>query len=139
MWIDYIENNNYISNLYKYKTPNIDGVIIDEVIIESNEHIQLILRFEIHDMPDKMPTEWEEENYDRFIFVLKLESANIKSIAINGDNFRNVNIDISEINNGLKRIIGKNKLGKSIFEFEGEKIFIEEILGYNYEYSLEIW
>ena len=138
MWIDYIENDNYIGNLYNYKTPKIDDVIIEEVVIETNEYIQLLLRFEISQMPDEMPTEWKEENYDRFIIVLMLKYANIKSIFINGNNFRNVNIDISEINHGLKRIIGKNKLGELIFEFEAKNIFIDNILGYNYEDSLTI-
>ena len=131
MWVKYIDNNITIRSIYKDKTPNINAITINKIDIIVNEYLNVDLIITLKDIPECLPKKWKDRNVDTIAFDFTLSEIYLKSVAINNENFRNVHLDIFEIENGIKKIIGKDILGKVVFDIEAHWISIMRISGYN--------
>lgn len=131
MWIECINHNIRIKSIYKDKTPNINAITVNKIDIKVGEDLFIDLNITLKDLPDCMPKKWKDRNVDTIVFDFSLYDIYIKSVAINNENFRNIHLDIYEIENGIKKIIGKDILGKVIFDVETYSISIMNISGYN--------
>ena len=130
MWLENIENIEVIKGVYKDQLPNLDEIIVNSLNISTGENLDLIIVFDIENLPNNIPSKWKEGKVNTIQIILNFISAEIKCIGLNNKNYRNLCLDIVKLENGTKRIMGIDKTGKSAFEFNANWIYVKNISGY---------
>lgn len=137
MWVSNIENQETIKAIYKNRLPKINDVNIQDLVITAGDDMDLNLRFDIDDLPDDMPLKWKALEVNTIQLNLSLVNCEIKHLGLNGENYKHLSLDIYEIENGVKKIIGTENSGKCVFEFEAKWIYVNTVSGYQREFFTE--
>lgn len=131
MWMEYIENKEVIKGIYKNQIPDFGNIILKEINICTGSDVNLILVFDIVNLPDYVPPRWIENKYNTVQIILNLIGVEIKKIDLSNFNSKNISLKIYENNKATKRIIGIDKTDICVFEFVANWIYVKNISGYN--------
>lgn len=87
MW-SIIDGKEKVEKLYNGILPSLESIYIHEFAIITGEDIELIIRFDIKDMPKDMPSKWIERKVNTIQFVFGFISVKFIDFNIDED-FKN--------------------------------------------------
>ena len=130
MWLSKIENVNTVKAIYKEKEPSLNNITLHKVTILPEKCLDLKLVFDIEDMPDNLPLKWKIRKANAVEFQFDFSEVSIKHISITNNSHTDVKLIINKLDEETKQVIGFDKLGNCIFDFNANWIYIQYISGY---------
>lgn len=131
MWILAIENPGRVKGVFKQKIPSLKDIKIHDLSIIIGEDMELILKFDINEMPEEIPPKWHLEKVNSIQFIFNFIGVSFTQMNINRKISNNTTLDIKSCHDGNKQIRIYDNEGDVIMSFLTKWIYVQNITGYH--------
>lgn len=132
MWIDSIEKNKSLLELYKGDVPDAENIILREVKITTGEDLCINIRFDLKDLPKAIPQKWLMNQVNAVQLTLDLIQAKIEYL--HSDNLKagSYSLTIEQLDDYKRLTLINTTKGKSLV-IKASWIYLNSLLGYREE------
>lgn len=126
MWLDYIENPEVITSVFKQKIPLLSNLTITsmEFLVGYDLHLQITV--ELNQMPQNIPVSWQQLNVDNVVVVLGFDKVSVNNISNFQSSMDEATIKISSAKENLVSEIYDDN-SDLVISFLTKKIYVVEI------------
>lgn len=126
MWLDYIENPEVITSVFKQKISLLSNLTITSMEFLVGYDLRLQITVELNQMPQNIPVSWQQLNVDNVVVVLGFDKVSVNNISIFQSSMDEATIKISSAKENLVSEIYDDN-SDLVISFLTTKIYVVEI------------
>lgn len=126
MWLDYIENPEVTTSVFKQKIPLLSNLTITSMEFLVGYDLRLQITVELNQMPQNIPVSWQQLNVDNVVVVLGFDKVSVNNISNFQSSMDEATIKISSAKENLVSEIYDDN-SDLVISFLTTKIYVIEI------------
>lgn len=126
MWLDYIENPEVITSVFKQEIPLLSNLTITSMEFLVGYDLRLQITVELNQMPQNIPVSWQQLNVDNVVVVLGFDKVSVNNISNFQSSMDEATIKISSAKENLVSEIYDDN-SDLVISFLTTKIYVVEI------------
>jgi hypothetical protein len=129
MWISSVEKAEALISVYQENMPNLENLLLHEIKIIAGQDLIINIRFDLKELPEKMPKKWLDKKVNTVQVTLDLVQAKIEAMDFSKSISSIENIIIEQFN-GYKQVIFLDASKSEILAIRSTWIYLSSLVGY---------